>query len=182
MATARPQPDFTNSEVITISLFIDTVSHGHEATGLAFLWHYHPDLLPTLSPDGPFDERRRELGLVMEQIRQCLIQAWHLIDPDDDCRLIDNVPIPVCTCARASRNRTVQGAESFSVMKSRGAKLFGPRLYTTTTTDQMIDRGLLVLVAPRDGKIMAAVFDGKGNLTWSRLAITPFMTPPNKMR
>jgi len=159
-----PQPDFTDSEVITVGLFIDTIFHGPEALGLAFLRHYHPDLFPALLPDGPFNERRRELGLVMEQIRQYLIQTWHLIDPDDDCRLIDNAPMPVCTYARASRNRTVQGAEYFSVMKSRGAKLFGLRLYTTTTTDQVIDQWLLAPAAPRDGKIMAAVFEGQCDL------------------
>jgi hypothetical protein len=92
-----PQPDFTDSEVITVSLFIDTIFHGHEALGLAFLRHYHPDLFPALLPDGQFNARRRDLGLVMEQIRQYLIQTWHLIDPDDVCRLIDNAPIPVCT-------------------------------------------------------------------------------------
>jgi hypothetical protein len=164
VATARPQPAFTDSEVITVSLFIDTIFHGHEALGLAFLRQYHQDLFPALLPDGPFNARRRELGLVMEQIRQYLIQTWQLIDPDDDCRLIDNAPIPVCTYARANRNRTVNGAEYFGVMKSRGAKLFGLRLYTTTTMDQVIDQWLLAPAAPRDSKIMAAVFEGQCDL------------------
>jgi hypothetical protein len=55
------------------------------------------------------------LGLVIEQIRPYLTYEWGLIDPDDGYRLIDSAPIPVCTYARASRNQTVAGPESFSV-------------------------------------------------------------------
>jgi hypothetical protein len=159
-----PRPTFHDSEVITVGLFIDTVFHGHEALGLAFLRQYHSDLFPALLPEGQFNQRRRELGLVIEQIRQHLISAWGLIRPPDRYRLIDSAPIPVCTYMRASRNQTVAGPEYFSVMKSRGAKLFGVRLHLTVTTDQVVDHWLLAPAAPRDSKVMTAVFDGATDL------------------
>jgi Transposase DDE domain len=159
-----PQPDFSDSEVITVSLMIDTFFHGHEALGLAFVRQYHPDLFPHLLPDGQFNHRRRQLGLVIEQIRHYLTYAWGLIDPDDAYRLIDSAPIPVCTYARASRNQTVAGPEYFSVMACRKAKLFGLRLHLTATGDQVVDQWLLAPAAPRDSKVMAAVFEGAQDL------------------
>lgn len=65
-----PKPTFSDSEVITVALIIDTFFHGHEALGLAFLRRYHADLFPNLLPNGAFNERRRALRLIMEQIRQ----------------------------------------------------------------------------------------------------------------
>ncbi len=89
--------------MITVSLMIDTFFHGHEALGLAFLRQYHADLFPTLLPEGPFNQRRRALGLSIEQIRQALTGAWGRLDPTDEVRLIDNAPSPYAlTCARAA--------------------------------------------------------------------------------
>jgi len=154
-----PQPAFSDSEVITVGLLIDTFFHGHEALGLSFLRQYHPDLFPALLPEGQFNARRRELRMITEQIRQYLTRSWGLVDPKDNCRLVDSAPIPVCTYGRASRNRTVNGSEYFSVMKSRGAKLFGMRLYLTVTSTQVIDQWMLAPSAPHDGKMMAAFLE-----------------------
>jgi hypothetical protein len=49
-------------------------------------------------------------------------------------------------------------------MKSRGAKLFGLRLPLTTTGAQVVDRWLLAPAAPRDSKVMAAVFEDAHDL------------------
>jgi hypothetical protein len=159
-----PEPEFSDSEVITVALMIETFFHGHEALGLAFLRQYHPGLFPQLLPDGQFNERRRALGLITEQIRQVVTHTWGLIEPEDRARLVDSAPIPVCTYARASRNRTVSGPQYFSIMASRKAKLFGLRLYLTITPDQVIDQWLLAPAAPHDSKVMPAVFEGAHDL------------------
>ena len=48
-----PQPKFSDSEVITVSLLIDIFFHGHETLGLAFLRH----LRPPRAVSGPAAER-----------------------------------------------------------------------------------------------------------------------------
>jgi hypothetical protein len=154
-----PQPEFSDSEVITVGLLIDTFFHGHEALGLSFVRQYHPDLFPALVPEGQFNTRRRYLRMVTEQIRQYLTRTWGLIDAQDNCRLIDSAPIPICTYARASGCRTVSGSEHFSVMKSRGAKLLGMRLYLTVSNAQVVDQGMLAPAGPRDSKVMAAFLE-----------------------
>jgi len=92
-----PEPEFSDSEVITVALMIETFFHGHEALGLAFLRQYHRDLFPHLLPDGQFNERRRALGLITEPIRPVLTHTWGLIELEDRARLVDSAPIPVCT-------------------------------------------------------------------------------------
>jgi hypothetical protein len=149
-----PLPSFSDSEVITVALVIDTFFHGHEALGLAFLRQYEPTLFPALPPDGHFNDRRRALGHIIEQIRRQITLSWQLIAPDDRCRLMDSAPVPVCTYMRARQNQTVAGAEYFSVMASHKAKMFGLRLYLTTSTTQVVDRWMLAPAAPHDSKVM----------------------------
>ncbi len=154
-----PAPEFSDSEVITVALIVDTYFHGHEDLGLAFLRQYHPDLFPKLLPPGQFNQRRRELRLIIEQVRRYINIVWGLIDPDDPYRLTDSAPIPACTYMRASRNQTIAGHEYFGVMRSRGAKLFGWRLYLTTTLEQVVEEWLLAPAAPHDSKVMASLFE-----------------------
>jgi hypothetical protein len=160
-----PAPRFTDSEVITVSLFIDTVFHGHEDLGLSFLRQYHLDLFPHLLPNGQFNARRRMLGGITEQIRQDITGRFGLIGETERDRLIDSAPIPVCTYGRAGRNRTLVGSEYYGVMTNRKAKLFGLRLYLLTTPGQVIDRWLLAPASRRDCKIMPALLEGCSSLT-----------------
>ncbi len=147
-----PAPRLHDSEVITISLIIDTFFHGHEALGLSFLRQYHAGLFPALPSDGQFNTRRRLVGPIMEQIRRYLTHSWGLIDPDDPCRLGDSAPIPVCTYTRAKQNATLQGDAYFGIMPSRKAKLFGLRLQVTVTTEQVVDDWWLVPAGTHDSK------------------------------
>lgn len=158
--TRGPAPIFSDSEVITVALIIDTWFHGHEALGLSFLRHYHHTAFPKLPPDGWFNARRTLLGPLMEQVRRFLTRHHNLIAADDPDRLIDSLPIPVCTYNRARENQTVNGPEYFGVMKSRGAKLFGLRLHVTTTTEQVIDDWLLAPASHHDSQVMPALLEG----------------------
>lgn len=154
-----PEPTFSDSEVITVALIIDTFFHGHEALGLAFVRHYHADLFPQLPSEGHFNTRRTNLGPLIDQVRRLLTYQHGLLDPDDPYRLIDSAPIPLCTYTRAKDNRTVNGSEYFGVMSSRGAKLFGMRLHLTTTTNQVIDDWLLAPASYHDSQVMPALLE-----------------------
>lgn len=154
-----PQPTFSDSEVIVVALIVDTFFHGHEALGLAFLRHYHPDLFPHLPAPGHFNERRTLLGPLIDQVRRLITYHCGLIAKDDPDRLIDSAPIPVCTYRRARENRTVNGSEYFGVMSTRAAKLFGLRLYLTCTTNQVIDDWVLAPASYHDSQVLPAVFE-----------------------
>jgi hypothetical protein len=159
-----PAPQFSDSEVITVSLYIDTIYAGHEALGLASLRQTLPGLFPKLLPNGQFNARRRQLGPIMEQIRQYLTRVWGLIPPDDRMRNLDSAPIPVCTFNRSHENRSWVGPEYYGVMASRRAKLYGLRLHATMTQDYVLDQWLLAPASCRDSKVMCATLEGAHDL------------------
>lgn len=157
-----PTPVFSDSEVITVSLIVETFFHGHEELGLSFLNQYHRDLFPSLLDKSRFNRRRRRLGLVMEQVRQLL--TADMLDPEDSMRIIDTAPLPACTYTRSGECQTVSGPEYASVTASKGGKLYGHRFYATITKAQVIDRWMLAPAAPNEGKLCVAFFEDQSHL------------------
>lgn len=156
------EPVFSDSEVITVGMIVETFFGSNEELGLAFVNQYHRDLFPRLLDHSQFNRRRRELAGIMEAIRRqytCL-----LIDPTDRVRIIDSAPIPACTYARSGQCETVQGPEYASVMASKKAKLYGHRFYATISYDQVIDRWMLAPAAPNEGKLTPDFFEDQANL------------------
>jgi len=154
-----PDPTFSDSEVITVALIIDTWFHGHEALGLAFLRQYHGDIFPHLPPDGWFNQRRTPLGPLIDQIRRLITRQAGLLAASDGVRLLDSAPVPVTTYTRGKDNRSINGSEYFGVAKSKGAKLYGLRLHVTTTLGQVVDDWLLAPASFHDSTPMTAVFE-----------------------
>src|SRR3712207_5491859 len=111
-----PAPTFSDSEVITIALIAETFFHGNEEVCLAFVRQYHADMFPHLLDDTRFNRRRRALSGLMEAIRR-MYTTW-LVASDDEVRVVDSMPIPVCTYMRSRQCRTVAGAEYCGVMVS----------------------------------------------------------------
>ena len=62
-----PEPKFSDSEVITVALIIETFFRGHEEVGHAFVKQFLQDLFPDLIDLDRFNERRRHLIAVIEQ-------------------------------------------------------------------------------------------------------------------
>ncbi len=159
-----PQPDFSDSEVITVSLLIDTFFDGHEEKGLSFIRQFQHYLFPKLLPNGQFNYRRRLLGPIIEQIRRLLTFSWGLISPDDELRLVDSAPVPVCTYKRARQNANFSGPEYFGKMYTRAARLFGFRLHLSVTAEQVVGNWLLAPAAYHDSQLMWPLFDEQGQL------------------
>ncbi len=153
---------FSDSEVITVALVIDAFFHGNEALGLAFLRQYHLDLFPHLLDNSRFNRRRRALIGVMEAIRQRC--AARLISADDPLRLVDSAPVPLCTYTRGWSCASASGPEYASVIPARRARLFGLRLYLTTTDQQIVDRWMLAPAAHKEGKLTPALLEDVANL------------------
>lgn len=103
------EPTFSDSEVITVGLMCDTFFHGHEALCLSFIRQYHQSLFPKLLDDARFNRRRHVLVGVMETVRRLV--SVPLVAPEDDVRLIDSAPLPLCTYMRSSQCHSVQGAD-----------------------------------------------------------------------
>jgi hypothetical protein len=159
-----PVPEFSDSEVITVALVIDTFFGGHEALGLSFLRQYARDWFPHLLAEGRFNERRTRLGPLIDQVRRQLTQREGLLPADDHLRLLDSAPIYVNTYARGEDSATLSGREFFGVARCHGAKVFGLRLVMTTSVDQVVDDWMLAPASTHDSGTLSAALDGQHDL------------------
>ncbi len=155
LRTSGPEPRFSDSEVITLSLIVETFFQGHEDVAYAFVAQYHRDLFPKLIDLDRFNVRRRELIAVIEAIRRDLRDQK--LDRTDRVRLVDSAPIALMTYSRGARCQSVIGSEYFGVVSSKKSKVFGLRLHATVTVDQLIDEWLLAPASVPDGKVLEAL-------------------------
>lgn len=159
-----PAPVFTDSEVITVALVVDTFFGGHEALGLSFLRQYQDDLFPHLPAEGRFNERRARLGPLIEQVRRRITHQEGLLPDRDRIRLVDSAPIFVNTYARGSDSATLAGPAYFGIAKSQGAKVFGLRLVLTISTEQVIDDWMLAPASHHDSVTLPALLEDEASL------------------
>jgi hypothetical protein len=150
--TSGPEPSFSDSEVITVSLIIETFFQGHEELGYAFVSQFLGAMFPQLVDLDRFNVRRRALVRVMEAIRRGLRDQK--LDRTDPVRLVDSAPVTVVTYTRGSRCRSVMGSEYFGVVTSKKGKVFGFRLHATTTVEQMIDEWVLAPASVPDPDVL----------------------------
>ena len=152
LRASGPAPSFTDSEVITVALIIETFFHGHEELGYAFVWQYMGRLFPKLLDLDRFNVRRRALVGVIEAIR-CDLRDQKL-NQADQIRLVDSAPVTVVTYTRGARCRSVVGSEYFGVVTSKKGKVYGFRLHLTTTVDQLVDQWILAPSSVPDPKVL----------------------------
>lgn len=165
-------PDFSDSEVITLSTFAEMVYSGAEDKTLHFIRQYHFDMFPNLLDNSRFNRRRHQLAEVMEAIREKLRDLWRITHPlnDDEknLRIVDSAPISLCTYTRGSRCQSIPVEwrdEWFGVCTSKKTKFFGARCHMTTTLDQMIDTWLLAPGSYDDRKPMVALLENRKGLS-----------------
>lgn len=163
LRTRGPEPKFSDSEVITVSLIIETFFQGHEEVGHAFVSQFLEDLFPDLIDLDRFNARRRALIAVIEAIRRDLRDQK--LDHSDLVRLVDSAPVALATYTRGARCRSVVGSQYFGVVTSKKAKVFGLRLHMTVTADQLVDEWLLAPASIPDPQVLDALVLDNRDLT-----------------
>lgn len=169
--TPQGEPEFSDSEVIAITLFGEMVFAGAEDKTLHFIRQYHLDMFPRLLSNNRFNRRKQALAATMEAIRCSLRDQWrkeHPLETDvAHLRLVDSAPISMCTYTRGSRCQSVAldwRDDWFGVCASKKTRFFGARCHITTTVDQMIDTWLLAPGSYEDRKPLVALLEGRQGL------------------
>lgn len=165
LRSSGPQPQFSDSEVITVSLIIETFFRGHEEMGYAFVSQYLRAMFPNLIDLDRFNVRRRRLVAVIEAIRRDLCDQMLDQSGHDPIRLVDSAPVELTTYTRGSRCQSVVGKQYFGVVTSKKAKIFGLRLHMTVTEGQLIDEWLLAPASVPDPKVLDALVLDNRDLT-----------------
>ncbi len=152
LRASGPEPAFSNSEVITVSLILETFFQGHEEVGYAFVRQYLGHLFPDLIDLDRFNARRRALIAVIEAIRRDLRDQQ--LDRADPIRLVDSAPVTLMTYTRGAHCKSFVGSQFFGVVTSKKGKIFGLRLRVTTTVDQLIDEWGLAPASIPDPQVL----------------------------
>lgn len=163
LRTSGPAPTFTDSEVITVALIIETFFQGHEEVGYAFVRQYLRPLFPHLLDLDRFNARRRDLIGMIEAIR-CDLRD-QILDHRDPIRLVDSAPVTLMTYTRGDRCQSVIGKAHFGVVTSKKGKFFGWRLHATVTGDQVIDDWMVAPASVPDPQAMEALVEARRDLT-----------------
>ncbi len=163
LRTSGPAPTFTDSEVITVALIIETFFQGHEEVGYAFVRQYLRPLFPHLLDLDRFNARRRDLIGIIEAIR-CDLRD-QILDHGDPIRLVDSAPVTLMTYTRGDRCQSVIGKAHFGVVTSKKGKFFGWRLHATVTGDQVIDDWMVAPASVPDPQAMEALVEARRDLT-----------------
>ncbi len=163
MRSRGPEPEVSDSEVIACVLLCELLFQGDEERFCHYLSQHMRHLFPRQLDRSQFNRRRRALTGQIELMRR----LWRdtLVPADEDLRLIDSAPVPVCTYARSNRCQTVQGADYCGVIVSKKAKFFGFRFHATVTPDQLIDEWLLAPASYHDVRQAPELLDADGELT-----------------
>jgi Transposase DDE domain len=163
LRTSGPSPTFSDSEVITVALIIETFFQGHEEVGYAFVRQYLRVLFPQLLDLDRFNARRRDLVGLIEAIR-CDLRD-QLLDRGDPIRLVDSAPVTLMTYTRGQACQSVIGKAYFGVVTSKKGKFFGWRLHTSVSGDQLIDDWLLAPASLPDPQALEALVEQRRDLT-----------------
>jgi IS5 family transposase len=136
VARPGPKPQFSDSEVITLSLlgemFIDSADawYGYVAKN-------HAHLFPKLISASRVHRRTKDLQLLVEMIRQKWAIALQVCNETDF--VMDSMPLPVCKRARAGRNDrwameyNIDLADFFGHCASKKEDIFGFKLHLLVT-------------------------------------------------
>jgi len=163
LRTSGPEPMFSDSKVITVALIVETFFQGHEEVGYAFVSQYLRDLFPDLLDLDRLNARRRGLIVVIEAIRRDLRDQK--LDRTDLVRLVDSAPVVLMTYTRGANCKSVVGNQFFGVVTSKKGKVFGLRLHTPVTVDQLIGEWLPAPASVPDPQVLDALVLGCRDLT-----------------
>ena len=132
-----PSPDCSDSELIAMILIAECKGWDIE-TQLLSEFSQHPHLFPILPCQSRFNRRRRNLGAIINQIRQLLLAD--IEGASEQLCIIDSLPIPVMQfhlVPSSTNNWSCYGA-NYGRVESKKQTIFGYKLHLLVTASGVI--------------------------------------------
>ena len=132
-----PPPACSDSELITMILIAECKGWDIE-TKLLSEFTQHPNLFPILPSQTRFNRRRRNLGTIINRIRQILVSD--IEQASEKLCIIDSLPIPVIQFHLvdwSSNNWAAYGAD-YGRVASKKQTIFGYKLHLLVTASGVI--------------------------------------------
>lgn len=132
-----PSPDCSDSELIAMILIAECKGWDIE-TQLLSAFSKHPNLFPILPCQSRFNRRRRNLGTLINRIRQMLLSD--IEGAEQKLCIIDSLPIPVIQfhlVSSSSNDWSCYGAD-YGRVESTKQTIFGYKLHLLVTASGVI--------------------------------------------
>ncbi|WP_297423362.1 IS982 family transposase [Clostridium sp.] len=132
----------TDSEIITISIVGEALTIDSEKAWFYFVKKNYSDLFPNMCDRTRFNKTKRNLYKVILEIQKYFSSLS--IFKDDDTRIIDSMPIPVCKFGRAYFCKSFKDISTYRYCASQKETYYGLKLHKLITTDGFITDFLLI--------------------------------------
>lgn len=133
LRTSGPEPEFSDSEVITLALMAELTGNDSENAWIPYVTKNYRYLFPQIIERSRYNRRVKDLTNVIDKIRCSFRES--LVGPMPFIQIIDSVPLPVCHYARASRCRSFGGEAAFGVCESKHEKIYGFKTHMTISEE-----------------------------------------------
>lgn len=131
----------SDTEIITISIVGEALTIDSEKAWFYFVKKNLRDLFPNICDRTRFNKTKRNLYKVILEIQKYFSSLPMF--KDDDIRIIDSMPIPVCKFGRAYFSKSFKDISTYSYCASKKETYFGLKLHALVTTDGFITDFLL---------------------------------------
>ena len=155
------EPQFTDSEVLTLVYYAELYHGGNETLGWSFIKNNFKALFPDLISRTRFNRRRRAVDFLIEPIRRIWL-AWLHLDEDAE-RIIDSLPVHFCQYVRGKRCSLIHEQEDygpdefFGRVPSKKEQLCGVKWHISTTPWGVVDAHLPAPASYHDVTVAGAV-------------------------
>ena len=126
----------SDSEIISISIVGEAITIDSEKAWFFFVKKNFKDLFPNIRDRTRFNRTKRNLFMVIKEIQKYFSNLPMFLN--DDIRIIDSMPIPVCKFARSYFNKSFKDISSYGYCASKKETYFGLKLHALITTSGFI--------------------------------------------
>lgn len=144
----------SDSEIISISIVGEAITVDSEKAWFYFVKKNFKDLFPNICDRTRFNRTKRNLYSVIKEIQKYFSKLP--IFTNDDIRIVDSMPVPVCKFARAYFSKCFKDIASYGYCASKKETYFGLKLHALVTVDGFVSDFFLTSAGIDD---RAAVFE-----------------------
>nr|WP_181246077.1 MULTISPECIES: IS982 family transposase [Clostridium] len=152
----------SDSEIITISIVGEALTIDSEKAWFYFVKKNYSDLFPNICDRTRFNRTKRNLYKVILEIQRYFSSL--AIFSDEDTRIIDSMPIPVCKFGRAYFSKLFKDISTYSYCASKKETYFGLKLHALITTDGFITDFLLTTANTDDRDAVFELIQTNANI------------------
>src|ERR687885_1783887 len=159
--------DFSDSEVITLTLVGELIGLDEETAFLAYVKRNHRALFPQLPERSRYNRRRRALTEATNRIRGAIMQLvlGQLPSEAPELCVVDSLPVPVVGFHQARGRHRWYGEASYGYVASKKLTIFGYKLHLLVTHSGLILDFVLAPAHHADGALTEQLLMDKRWLT-----------------